>query len=175
VAISQSFDGEIVWLVRSEEKAELLRRGVFAPPGLRSTGVIEAVADKLTAVSPDPAEIIPSADIVIIAVPAFAHAPILKQISQYLKDDVLVGALPTRSGFEFEACSIISGIEPQGRRILFGLQTLPWSTRVQEPGRVVNFGALKAKVLMATLSARSPSALRNFSAPKSFLRKISST
>jgi hypothetical protein len=154
VAISQSFDGEIVWLVRSEEKAELLRRGVFAPPGLRSTGVIVAAADKVTAISSDPAEIIPGADLVIIAVPAFAHAPILKQISPHLKDDVLIGALPTRSGFEFEACSIISGIEPQGRRILFGLQTLPWSTRVQEPGRLVNFGALKAKVLMATLQAR---------------------
>jgi predicted dinucleotide-binding enzyme len=154
VAISQGFAGEIVWLTSSEEKAELLRRGVFSQPGLRSTGVIVAAADKVVAISSEPAAIIPLADIVIIAVPAFAHAPILRQVSPYLKDDVLVGALPTRSGFEFEACSIISGIEQQGRRILFGLQTLPWSTQVQEPGRVVNFGALKAKVLMATLPAR---------------------
>jgi hypothetical protein len=154
VAISQGFAGEVVWLTSSEEKAELLRRGVFSQPGLRSTGVIVAAADKVVAISSDPAAIIPIADIVIIAVPAFAHAPVLKQISPYLKDDVLVGALPSRSGFEFEACSIISGIEPQGRRVLFGLQTLPWSTRVQEPGRVVNFGALKAKVFMATLPAK---------------------
>lgn len=82
VLASQTFDGDITWHVSSEEKAELLRSGVFSSEGLRSTGVF------------------------------VAHAPILKQINPYLKDDVLIGTLPTRGGFEFEATQMVSGIEP---------------------------------------------------------------
>lgn len=150
---SQNFSGDIVWLTSSEEKAELLRRGVFSEHGLRSTGVITGCADKVRIISSDPAEIIPYADVVMIVVPAFAHAAVLSQINPFLKETALVGTLPARSGFEFEATQLVTQIEPKGRRVIFGLQTLPWSTRVQQPGMVVNFGALKAKVLMATLPA----------------------
>jgi len=158
VATSRNFVGRVVWLTGSQEKADRLRRGVFSEDGLRSTGVIEATADRMERISADPEEVISIADIVMIAVPAFAHAIVLRQIEPYLKDDALIGALPSRSGFEFEVASIVSGIEPNGRRTVFGLQTLPWSTRVVELGKVVNFGALKAKVLMATDPAwRAPS------------------
>src|ERR1700688_3759664 len=80
VVASKNFDGDIVWLAGSEEKAELLRRGVFSQDGLRSTGVITGRADKVRIVTANPAEIIPAADIVMIAVPAFAHATILNKI-----------------------------------------------------------------------------------------------
>jgi hypothetical protein len=58
--------------------------------------------------------------------------------------------LPTRGGFEFEAAQLV----PHGgdaRRRIFGLQTLPWSTRVVTPGEVVNIGAVKAEVVLAAL------------------------
>ena len=151
VVASQNFRGDVVWLVSSEEKAEILRHGVSAPEGLRSTGVVVGHADRIRAISSDAAEIIPAADLVLIAVPAFAHAPVLERIAPHLKETAVVGCLPTRGGFEFEATRAITGIAPFGRRAIFGLQTLPWSTRVQEPGRSVNFGALKANVLMAAL------------------------
>lgn len=153
VAASRHPELDIVWLVRTEEKAQLLRDGVFGD-GLRSSGAIEARADAIRAISADPAEIIPDADIVILVVPAYAHAPILQRIAAHLKRDVLIGAIPTRGGFEFEVAHLVSGIEPAGERIVFGLQTLPWSTRMQQPGRSVNFGAIKAKVLMATRPAK---------------------
>lgn len=151
VVASQNFNGDIVWLAGSEEKADLLRRGVFSQDGLRSTGVITGSADKVRIVSSNPADVIPSADIVMMAVPAFAHATILRKISPFLKGDALIGCLPTRGGFEFEATLSISGVGTNGGRRIFGLQTLPWSTRVQQPGKIVNVGALKARVLMATL------------------------
>ena len=150
VVASQTFDGDVVWLLGSGDKAQLLRDR--APNGgLESTGVITGRAERLRLVSADPAEVIPQADIVVIAVPAFAHAPVLRQIDPYLKDTALIGCAPARSGFEFEASRLISPTASGGRRTIFGLQTLPWSTRVVEPGSVVNFGALKAEVLMATL------------------------
>ncbi len=153
VVASRNFDGHVDWLVGSEEKAELLRLSVSAN-GLQSTGVITASADKLRTISADPAQVIPDADIVMIVVPAFAHTTILGQITPYLKETALIGCLPARGGFEFDASRLIPGIEPEGRRKIFGLQTLPWSTRVVTPGKVVNFGALKAKVLIATRPAK---------------------
>ena len=130
VVASRNFDGDIVWLTGSEEKAALLRQGVFSRQGLRSTGAVSAVADRVRTISSDPAEVIPDADVVIITVPAFAHASVLQRISPRLKDRVLVGALPARGGFEFEVTRTVSGIQPTGRRRIFGLQTLPWTTRV---------------------------------------------
>ncbi len=151
VIASRNFGGDLVWLTSTEEKAQSLRAGVFSKEGLRSTGVVSGWADRVRTISSDPAEVIPQADIVMIAVPAFAHAPILNRIGAYLKDSALVGALPARSGFEFEVTYRISGIQPAGGRTVFGLQTLPWSTRIQQPTKLVNILALKATVLAATL------------------------
>jgi NAD/NADP octopine/nopaline dehydrogenase, alpha-helical domain len=159
VVASQNFDGEIVWLRGSEEKAESLRQGVFSAGGLRSTGVITGLADKVTKISSHPQEIIPTADLVILVVPAFAHVIWLEKIAAHLKADAVIGALPARSGFEYDVRRLISGIRPAGERQIFGLQTLPWSTRVQQPGKLANIGALKAKVFVATLPGSHAAAL----------------
>jgi NAD/NADP octopine/nopaline dehydrogenase, alpha-helical domain len=60
-----------------------------------------------------------------------------------------VGCLPTRGGFEFEAARYLPrrGVSPW----IFGLQTLPWSTRVVKPGEVVNIGAAKSEATLASL------------------------
>jgi predicted dinucleotide-binding enzyme len=154
VAASAHFEGEVRWLAGTPEKAEILQRGVFSGDGLQATGVMSGRANRVTRISSDPAAIIPDADVVLIAVPAFAHASVLQRIAPHLRAAAVVGALPARGGFEFEASAIISGIEPRGERVVFALQTLPWSTRVQEPGRIVHVGAQKAGALMAALPAR---------------------
>jgi len=89
--------------------------------------------------------------LVVLVVPAFAHVTWLEKIAPHLKTTAVIGALPARSGFEFDVMRIIPGIRPDGGRQIFGLQTLPWSTRVQQPGKLANIGALKAKVFVATL------------------------
>jgi NAD/NADP octopine/nopaline dehydrogenase, alpha-helical domain/NAD-dependent glycerol-3-phosphate dehydrogenase N-terminus len=152
VALSQNFEGVVSWLIGSEEKADLLRRRISGP-GLQSTGVITGRADRLRTISSDPAEVIPDADIVMIVVPAFGHAAVLNRIKPYVGATTTIGCLPTRGGFEFEASTLISEEGLCARPTLFGLQTLPWSTRVVHLGETVNFGAVKAKVVMATLPA----------------------
>jgi hypothetical protein len=151
VVASQNFDGDIDWLVGSEQKADLLRRGISAD-GLHSTGVITANAHRLRTISADPAEVIPNADMVMIVVPAFAHALVLRRIAPHVSDATTIGCLPTRGGFEFEAAQLAPREGGIHRRI-FGLQTLPWSTRVVTPGKVVNIGAAKAEVVLAALPA----------------------
>jgi len=148
VAASQNFDGDINWLVHSEETAGLVHESMLKG-GLGSTGAIIARAERLQTVSSDAAKVIPDADIIMIVAPAFLHKEIIAQITPHLKTTALIGCLPARGGFEFEAYRQIPGIEPEGQRKIFGLQTLPWSTRIVEKGAVVNFGAVKDKVLMA--------------------------
>lgn len=149
VVASQNLDGDIDWLVGSEEKADLLRRRL-AVDDLHSTGAVTASAHRLRTISADPAEVIPNADIVMIVVPAFGHAAVLQRIRPYVSDRQIIGCLPTRGGFEFEAAQLVPRAGGR-RRPIFGLQTLPWSTRVVNPGEVVNIGAVKAEVVLAAL------------------------
>ena len=151
VVASQHFDGHIDWLVGSEAKADLLRRGV-STDGLHSTGAIRASAHRLRTISSDPREVIPHADMVLIVVPAFVHAMVIRRIAPYVSDRAVIGCFPTRGGFEFEAAQLVPS-DGRGRRSVFGLQTLPWSTRVVVPGSVVNIGAVKAEVVLAALPA----------------------
>jgi NAD/NADP octopine/nopaline dehydrogenase-like protein/ketopantoate reductase PanE/ApbA-like protein len=151
VVLSQRSTAHIDWLVSSPERADLLRSG-WSRDGLRSTGVITAKADRLRTISSDPAEVIPNADMVLLAVPAFAHADVLRRIGTHLADATPVGCLPTRGGFEFEAARHLSR-RAGARRVIFGLQTLPWSTRMVKPGEVVNIGAAKAEGTLASLPA----------------------
>jgi predicted dinucleotide-binding enzyme len=150
VVASQNFDGDIRWLVGSEEKADLLRRQ-SARDGLRSSGLIEASADRLGTISSRPEQVIPGAELVLLVVPAFMHASVLRRIAPHLDDNVVIGCLPTRGGFEFEATQLVLAAYAGRRSRLFGLQTLPWSTRVVKPGELVNFGAAKTEVLVSAL------------------------
>jgi hypothetical protein len=151
VVASSNFDGDIDWLVGSEQKADLLRRAISID-GLRSTGVITGQANRLRRISSDPEAVIPDADVVMIVVPAFVHGLVLSRIKPYVSDTTTIGCLPTRGGFEFQAAEL-APTNRHTRRRLFGLQTLPWSTRVVTPGKLVNIGAAKAEAVLAALPA----------------------
>jgi NAD/NADP octopine/nopaline dehydrogenase, alpha-helical domain len=157
VVASQNFDGDIDWLAGSEERARALRRGV-SEVGLRSSGAIAGTADRIRTISAEPAEVIPGAGMVLILVPAFAHAAMLRRIAPHLSDETVVGCIPARGGFEFDATGVSVG--PAGtHRMIFGLQTLPWSTRVTKLGQSVHVGAVKREVLLAALPTIRPAAI----------------
>ena len=152
VVASAHFAGDILWLTSTEEKAARLRKGLFAPEGLQATGVVSGSAHRVRGISADPAEVIPHADLVLLALPAFAHAPVLGRIAPHLKDDVTLGAMPSRSGLEFDLAPILAG-PGCSRRTAFGLQTLPWTARVQAIGRIVEVKGIKASVPSAARPA----------------------
>jgi predicted dinucleotide-binding enzyme len=151
VVASANFGGDIDWLVGSTQRAELLREAM-TPGGLHSTGAITASVNRIRTISPDPAAVIPDAGMVLIVVPAFAHAGVLRRISPYLGANTAVGCIPTRGGFEFESAHLTPEILGK-RPTIFGLQTLPWSTRITSVGKVVNIGAVKEEVVLAALPA----------------------
>lgn len=149
VVASNNADVDIDWLTGTEEMARLLRRGV-SRSGLRSTGAVTARADRIRRISADPAEVVPGADMVLMLVPAFVHGAILRRIAPYLSDATVLGCMPTRGGFEFEAASVGAGRAPEPPTI-FGLQTLPWSTRVTTVGELVHIGVVKQEASLAAL------------------------
>jgi NAD/NADP octopine/nopaline dehydrogenase, alpha-helical domain len=151
VVASQNPEAEISWLVGSEEKADRLRRAL-ATVGLRSTGAITAVAQRVATVSADPGDVIPHADMVMIVVPAFGHAAVLRRIEPHIRATTAIGCIPTRGGFEFDAARLAPRNDAT-RPLIFGLQTLPWSTRVTTYGELVNIGAAKEQVVLASLPA----------------------
>ena len=146
VVASQNLDADIDWLVGSQERAELLRRGRTGGRP-RSTGAITAAAHRIRTISADPSEVIPAADMILIVVPAFAHAAVLRRIAPFVAPTAAIGCLPARGGFEFDATSLLAGHTGP----IFGLQTLPWSTRVTVPGETVHIGAVKQQVVLAAL------------------------
>jgi NAD/NADP octopine/nopaline dehydrogenase, alpha-helical domain len=151
VVASQTLAGDIDWLVGSEEKADRLRRSASAD-GLRATGVVNAKAHRLRVITADPAAVIPHADMILLVVPAFAHGAVLRRIKPFITETTPIGCIPTRGGFEFQVAQLHPG-RTGARATIFGLQTLPWSTRVITLGEVVHIGAVKAKVVLASLPA----------------------
>lgn len=148
---ANAHEGEIGWLTSSEAKVRQLRDGVFSGAGLRATGAISGLARRLRVVSADPADAIPQANLVILAVPAYAHRQVLERICPYLRDDAVLGFAPARAGLEFELGKIVQGIAPHGNRTVFGLQTLPWLCRVREVGRHIEVMGVKSRVFAAVL------------------------
>ena len=99
-------------------------------------------------ISSDPSEVIPGSQMVILAMPAFAHESTLREIGPYLESGALVGALAARGCFDLCARDVLKG-KSEGV-VVFGLQTLPWACRIKHYGREVTILGSKASVDLAT-------------------------
>uniref|UniRef100_A0A7S0ZAS9 Opine dehydrogenase domain-containing protein n=1 Tax=Timspurckia oligopyrenoides TaxID=708627 RepID=A0A7S0ZAS9_9RHOD len=133
-------------------EAEKLSTGIESNHGLRvkqnnsdSTKLDYIVTPKL--VTSDPALAIPSADIVIIFAPGFAHESILRQVAPHVKPGAAVGSLPAAGGFDLLARHVLAkgGCEME-RITLFGAISLPWATRIHEYGKEVHIFGTKAEL-----------------------------
>jgi hypothetical protein len=110
-------------------------------------------------VTTDPAEAA-EADLILMVVPAFAHGPLLKALSPHLPAGTAVGAIPSRSGFEFQALHAIP--ERGKKQIIFCGQTLPWACRIESYGRKVRVLGTKESVGLAAIPPESAPALADF-------------
>lgn len=80
-------------------------------------------------ISADPAAVFPGADLVLLALPASAHAVTLTALAPFVHDQMWIIALPARGGFDWQARAIL-GEQAQ----IAGLQTLPWACRIPPGG-----------------------------------------
>ncbi len=129
---------------------------VFAPLADEAARLQACVSNGITAtfgnrqvtghprrVSADPADVIPGSRLVLLALPAFAHGGTLQSIAPHLQADAAIGALPARSGFDFQARALLAQAPAVS---LFGLQTLPWACRITSYGESVEVLGTKASV-----------------------------
>nr|CAJ43559.1 alanopine dehydrogenase [Sipunculus nudus] len=85
-----------------------------------------------TKVSKDPAKVVPGSDIIMITVPAFAHAQYFSAIKPHMKEGVVIVGLPGRAGFDFAAHGILG--EKASCCTLISFESLPWACRLTEYG-----------------------------------------
>ncbi len=118
--------------------------------GIASQGGIEVLMRDTTAlgrphrVSSDPSEVIPGSELVLLALPAFAHRTVLIEISDYLEDGAWLGAIPARGCFDL--CVWDTLREKCYSLTIFGLQSLPWACRILEYGQSVKILGVKARL-----------------------------
>lgn len=101
------------------------------------------------------------ADLILMPLPAFAHEPTLLQIAPFLKEEVVIGAIPARSGFEYAALKILEDNKKEKVNI-FGMQTLPWACRIKEYASKVDILGKKESVGMAVFPYKITSELASF-------------
>lgn len=90
-----------------------------------------------------PHEAAQGAELILLAVPAFAQEPVLTALAPHLQEEVWIAALPARGGFDWMARRNVS-LSPQAT--LIGLQTLPWACRVRAWGKQVEVLGVKTAV-----------------------------
>lgn len=106
-------------------------------PGGKLNGYLQKISDS-------PAEVISTADIVLLTVPGYANESELKAIRPYLKDGCYVGAVFSSSGFFFEAFKIL----PENIK-LWGFQRVPFIARVENYGKSANLLSTRAELNIA--------------------------
>lgn len=103
---------------------------------------------KLNRVSDNPADVIAGADVVIMSVPTYARAEVLKKIRPYLKEDAWVGSFPGFGGFAWVAHNILGS-----RQRIFGFQRVPFVCHRVEYGSRVKITGVRPKHFVASLPA----------------------
>ena len=90
--------------------------------------------------------------LVLVAVPACAHADIARQCAPYLRSGQTVLLLPGRTGGALEFRRVLHAAGCRARVVLGEANTFPFAARCVEPGFAVIHGA-KTEVLAAALPA----------------------
>lgn len=75
--------------------------------------------------SGEPADVIPEADIIIVAAPAHAHGPLLVRIAPFVRTGTWIGTLFAQGGFDWAAAAAFRS-RPGVVSLVFGLQNIPW-------------------------------------------------
>jgi opine dehydrogenase len=97
-------------------------------------------------ITDDPLVSVKDADIIFITVPSHARAEILRKISPYVKENAWVGGVPGSGGFEWIAKTLL------GDKVnIFGLQRVPYISRIIDYGKSVNITSVKKEIYVATL------------------------
>jgi len=129
-------------------EAQLWQEGIRQNGGITANTPGGIIKGSPESISRDPKVAVSGSDIILLALPAFAHEPILNQIAKYVSPNAWVGAVPARGGFDLCVHEVFK--ERFSEISIFGFQTLPWACRIQEFGKYVTILGTKEQVDLAT-------------------------
>jgi len=134
-----------------KDEVQSWRQGIDEGKGITLISRAGTLVGRPRQVSDDPSAVIPGSQLVLLALPAFAHEIILRDIAPYLDEGAWIGALPARGGFDWCATQVLG--DRQRSVVVFGLQTLPWACRIRKYGREVAVLGAKKQVDLAARPA----------------------
>lgn len=111
------------------DEAARLNSGCERTGGIRAQARDKTWQGRPRRISAHAADVFPGSDLVLLALPASAHAPTLQAMAPFIGDETWVIALPARGGFDWEARAILGA-----QAKIAGLQTLPWACRIPAGG-----------------------------------------
>ena len=115
------------------------------PKGKQYVGMLKTISN-------NPADIIPTADIILFCLPAFLVEQTLETIKPYLSSKTIVGSVVGNTGFFIFAHKVLAD-QPIG---LFAFQRVPYISRVVEYGKKASLLGYKDKLLIATEHISNP-------------------
>ncbi len=126
------------------DEAQRWQEGIQQNNGITVTTPRGTIQGQPTAICVDPEVAVAGSQVVLLALPAFAHEPILKQIAEFVSPATWVGAVPARGGFDLCVHDVFK--QRLSDISVFGFQTLPWACRIQEFGKRVTILGTKEMV-----------------------------
>lgn len=115
---------------------------------------------KVDRVSTDPAEVMPGADLLLIAVPAFAHEVYLKGAVPYASSELAVGCMVAEGGFDWQLRDTFKDLFPN--MVTFAGETLPWACRLKEYGASATIQGTKQTLSVAITPASATEGVLRF-------------
>lgn len=107
---------------------------------------------KLNVVSTKIEEVIPSADFIMFTLPSFGHEPLAELCAKHLEKDQTIVLWPGNFG-TLEVAKIFKDMGVKTKFKLAECSTLPYATRLQEPGKV-QLHSYATKVLISAFPAK---------------------
>mmetsp|Transcript_19531 Transcript_19531/g.45425 ORF Transcript_19531/g.45425 Transcript_19531/m.45425 type:complete len:446 (-) Transcript_19531:333-1670(-) len=105
-------------------------------------------------ISKDPAEVIPSADVIVAALPAFAIKNVLTGIKPHLKKGATIFIMPGQGAADLVAKQIIGDELKEEKVTMAGCIPMPLNCRITEWGKSVDLAALKSYYDLAAVPSK---------------------
>ena len=141
------------------DEAERWQAGLQVNGGILVRTAERDILGRPRAVHRDPRRAVSGSQLVLLALPAFAHELVLEQIAGYISPGAWVGALPARGGFDLCVRDIFE--QRLSEIAVFGFQTLPWACRIHEYGQQVTILGAKAQVDLAVWPSNQATDIRS--------------
>ncbi len=112
------------------------------------SGTVIGTPDRISAYA---ADVVPDSDVLILPLPSFAYASVLKELKPCLRKGMYIGVTPGQGGFDWVAREILGDLVDD--LVLFAILPMPFNCRITEYGKRVEVQELKSRYRVGVLPA----------------------